>query len=133
MGRKHWRLMNSRSILTGLLLICFVCSHNLFLYCIHNGIIDKLDQRSWYSAELLFFAIPLIFMGNRNDKSNAEIQLRNIFGLFLCLITGLIAFNNCRYAPFVINGIVLQVVLLNGITFVYAILSLIFSDKNGDL
>jgi len=77
--------------------------------------------------------MPLIFMGNRNDKSQGEIQLRKIFGLFLCLIMALIAFNNFRFAPFLINGIVLQVVLLNGITFIYAILTLIFSDKNGNL
>ena len=125
--------MSSRSIITGLLLLAFVCSHNLFLYCIQNNILDKLDQRAWYSAELLFFAMPLIFMGNRNDKSKSEVQLRNIFGLFLCLIMALIAFNNFRFAPFLINGIVLQVVLLNGITFIYAILTLIFSDKNGEL
>ena len=125
--------MNNRSIITGLLLLAFVCSHNFLLYCIHSFNIDKLDSKCWYSAELLFFAMPLIFMGNRNDKSKSEVQLRNIFGLFLCLIMALIAFNNFRFAPFLINGIVLQVVLLNGITFIYAILTLIFSDKNGNL
>lgn len=77
--------------------------------------------------------MPLVFMGNRNDKSQAEVQLRKIFGLFLCLIMVVIAFNNFRFAPFVISGILLQVILLNGITFGYAIFSLIFSDKNGDI
>lgn len=125
--------MNSRAILTGFLLICFVFSHNILIYCIQSSFIDKLDSKSWYSAELLLFAMPLIFMGNYPNKTGAEIQLRKIFGLFLCLITGLIAFNNCRFAPFVINGILLQVFLLNGITFGYAVLSLIFSDKNGNL
>lgn len=125
--------MNTRSIITGLLLISFVCSHNLYMYCIYKDIIDAFDKKSWYSAELLFFVVPLIFMGNYPNKTGAEIQLRKIFGLFLCLITGLIAFNNFRYAPFQISGIVLQVFLLNGITFVYAILSFIFSDKNGNL
>lgn len=118
--------MDSRAIITGLLLLCFVSSHNFYLYCITFEVLDKLDLRAWYSAELLFFAMPLIFMGNRNDKSKSEVQLRNIFGLFLCLIMALIAFNNFRFAPFLINGIVLQVVLLNGITFIYAILTLIF-------
>jgi len=125
--------VDSRSLFTGLLLIAFVCSHNLYLYCIQADLLDAFDKKSWYSAELLFFAMPLIFTGNRNGKSNAEVQLRNIFGLFLCLIMSLIAFNNFRFAPFLINGIVLQVVLLNGITFIYAILSLIFSDKNGNI
>ena len=125
--------MNSRVTITALLLIAFVCSHNLYLYCITNSIIDKLDAKSWYSGELLFFVTPLIFMGNSNIKTELEVQVRKVYWLFLCLVTFLIAFNNFRFAPFTINGIVLQMFMLNGITLVYAILSLILSDKNGNL
>lgn len=120
--------MDSRSIITGLLGLAFIASHNLYLYVIEHNLLDITYYRGWYSAELVLFVMPLLLMGNSNIKSQREIQFRCIVYIAVSIVMAIIVLNTFNLIPLPH----LQVYYFNGITFAYTLYALLFSDKNGN-
>ena len=121
--------MDSRSVVTALLNLCLVASHNVYLFGIRAGYISVIDQRAFYSGELLAFSVPLIYMGNSNYKSDREIEFRKIGWLIVSVIMSFIILNRLGLIPLPH----LQVYYFNGITFAYVLYALLFSDRSGNL
>ena len=121
--------MDSRAIVTGLMTACYVCSHNLYVYCIRNFHIDADQDKIWRNSELLVFVAPLLIMGNTSPKSKSEIAFRNIAYVFLSIISGLVIVNEFG----LIARPSLQIYYLDAITLVYTIFAIFKADKNGDI
>jgi len=121
--------VDSRAILTALMTACFVCSHNLFIYCINNRHIEDTGKIVWRNTELLVFVAPLLLMGNSSTKSKPEIAFRNIAYVFLSIISGLVIVNEFG----LISRPSLQIYYLNAITFVYTLYALFRADQNGNI
>lgn len=68
-------------------------------------------------------------MGNSNVKDEREIQFRNITYVAASIIMAMIILNAFKLIPMPY----LQVYYFNGITFVYTLYALLFSDKQGNL
>jgi len=109
--------------------MCYVCSHNLYLYCIQKSHIDVDQDKIWRNAELLVFVAPLLIMGNSSTKSKSEIAFRNIAYVFLSIISGLVIVNEFG----LISRPSLQIYYLNAITFVYTLYALFRADQNGNI
>jgi hypothetical protein len=132
--RKNRRVMNFRSTVTGLLVLAFIASHNLYLYCINLGLLEYGEnvpvdeEKVWYSSEFILFIIPLVLMGNSNKKCKRENQFRLVGYSAATITMALIVYNEI----FILPNASTYVYAFNGLTFAVTLYALLFSDENGN-
>lgn len=113
----------------GLLILAFVASHNLFIFSLQSGRLDLFERKIWFNSELLCFVIPFLIIGLKNDKTAKEIEMMKIATFIIGFVLALVILNQFAVTPHA----VIQMYFFNGITFVYAMYALFFSDTNGNL
>lgn len=101
-----------RSLVTVLLNIAFIITYDVYVYLRSIGLLtDKFMQKAYMYGIILMFTAPLLIMGNSNQKTELEIELRKIAQLtyILVLLTIIInqfgVFTNPIYSVMLFNGI----------------------------
>lgn len=110
-----------RAVITALIILLFIAMYNLYvLNTLRHYLViesDELKKILFHGAWALT-ALPLLIMGNSNNKSDLEIELRKMAQFVYAWTLSVILVNNMGwfkypfYQIFAFNGVVFVVVLL---------------------
>src|SRR4051812_19680067 len=104
-----------RAAITALLTIIFIASYNIYIYSGLCGFTDPFLRKAAIYSIFAFFILPLLIMGNCNNKSSLEIEFRKIAQMIYAVVTFLIIVNQFG----ILKDPIKFLFVFNGITFAF--------------